>query len=101
MLLLALICLKITFHQTLNGLKQIFQFPFFLVSAEVTYIVSPYLQGFSATSQETGTTVLSGLPGANPNGSARAEGGICNARIHTVWVRTVKHLSTMYLFFTY
>lgn len=49
-----------------------------------------FLQGFSPTSQETGTAVLSGLPGANPHRSACPESGICNARVHTVWVGTQK-----------
>lgn len=44
------------------------------------------LQGFSATGPEVGTTVLPGLPGANPHRPACPESGLCNAGVHTVWV---------------
>lgn len=57
---------------------------------QINYELS-FLQGFSATSQETGTAVLSGLPGANPHRSACPESGICNARVHTVWVGIQKN----------
>ena len=44
------------------------------------------MQGFGAASPEIGTTVLPGLPGANPHRPACPESGLCNARVHTVWV---------------
>lgn len=44
------------------------------------------MKGFSATSPEVGTTVLLGLPGANPHWPACPESGLCNAGVHTVWV---------------
>lgn len=45
-----------------------------------------FMQGFGAASPEIGTTVLPGLPGANPHRPACPESGLCNARVHTVWV---------------
>lgn len=51
-----------------------------------------FLQGFGAASQETGTAILPGLPGANPHRAACPESGLCNARVHTVRVGTLKNL---------
>lgn len=45
-----------------------------------------FLQGFGATSQETGTTILPGLSGANPHRPACPESCLSNAGVHTVWV---------------
>lgn len=55
-------------------------------NAQINSQVVSFLQGFSTTSQEVGTTVLPGLPGANPHRPACPESGLCNAGVHTVWV---------------
>lgn len=49
-------------------------------------VIFSSLQGFSATSPEVGTAVLPGIPGANSHRPACPESGLCDARIHTVWV---------------
>lgn len=54
--------------------------------AQINWWVLSSLQGLSATSPEVGTTVLPGVPGANPHRPACPESGLCNAGVHTVWV---------------
>lgn len=60
--------------------------------AQIKECVVSFLQGFGAASQETGAAILPGLPGADPHRAACPESGLCNARVHTVRVGTLKNL---------